>query len=87
MRDNVERSRFEIEEQGHLAFADYRRRGPSLVITHVEAAPPLRGTGAAGRLMQEVADLARREGLKIVPLCGYASAWLKRHRDYGDLVA
>jgi uncharacterized protein len=76
--DNAAQSRFELRENGELAFADYRRRPGQLVIPHVEAAPALRGTGAAGRLMQGVADAAAAEGLEIVPLCGYAAAWMKR---------
>lgn len=79
VRDNVGRSRFELEEQGALAFADYRRQGDRLVIFHVESAPRLRGTGAAGRLMQGVVAAAKAEGLQIVPLCSYAAVWIRRH--------
>jgi predicted GNAT family acetyltransferase len=86
-RDNPARSRFELEVDGQLAFADYRRRGDTLMIPHVEAAPPLRGTGAAGRLMEAVMAAARAEGLKITPLCGYASAWIRRHKQHHDLLA
>jgi predicted GNAT family acetyltransferase len=25
--------------------------------------------------------------VKVAPLCSYAAAWLRRHRDYDDLVA
>lgn len=78
-RHNPAKSRYELEVDGLTAFADYQRSGQTLVIPHVEAAPALRGTGAAGRLMGKVAQTARAEGLKIVPLCGYASAWLRRN--------
>ena len=57
--DNPERSRFELEEQGLVAFADYRLHGDRLSIPHVEAPPAQRGTGAAGRLMTGVLDIAR----------------------------
>ncbi len=86
IHDNVERSRFELDVSGQVVFASYRRQGPRLAIYHVEAPIPLRGTGAAGRLMQGVAEAARREGSKIVPYCGYAAAWLRRHREYHDLL-
>jgi predicted GNAT family acetyltransferase len=36
--------------------------------------------------MAAIAAQARAEGQRIVPLCGYAAAWLRRHREYGDLV-
>ncbi|WP_201831528.1 GNAT family N-acetyltransferase [Microvirga zambiensis] len=86
VRDNAAHRRFELERNGHIAFANYERRGSDLVIRHVEAAIPLRGTGAAGELMKGVAEIARSEGLKITPLCGYAWAWIKRHKEYRDLL-
>ena len=86
IRDNAAHRRFELERNGHIAFANYERRGADLVIRHVEAAIPLRGTGAAGELMKGVAEIARSQGLKITPLCGYAWAWIKRHKEYRDLL-
>jgi len=86
IRDNAAHRRFELERNGHIAFANYERRGSDLVIRHVEAAIPLRGTGAAGELMKGVAEIARSEGLKITPLCGYAWTWIKRHKEYRDLL-
>lgn len=84
--DNAARSQFELDVNGQLAFATYERRGPVLVVKYVEAAPPLRGTGAADKLMRGVAEAARTEGRKIKPLCGYAWAWLRRHKQYRDLL-
>ena len=85
--DNAARSRFELEEQGLVAFADYRRRGDHLVIPHVEAPPALRGTGAAGRLMSGMLEQVRERGLKVVPVCPYAVAFIRRHPEHQDLVA
>lgn len=50
LTDNTALQRFELEESGLIAFANYRRSGQHVVIPHVEAPPALRGTGAAGRL-------------------------------------
>jgi predicted GNAT family acetyltransferase len=85
--DNCEKSRFELEEAGAVVFADYRRDGAVLAIRYVEAPPILRGTGAAGRLMQGVMEIARAEGRKVLPLCGYASAWIRRHPEWHDFRA
>ena len=85
--DNRHRSRFELPVDGHVVFADYRREPGRLVITYVEAPPALRGTGAAGRLMQAVAEAARADGVKVLPVCGYARAWLQRHKEFADLTA
>jgi predicted GNAT family acetyltransferase len=77
--DNQQQSRFELTEQGMTAFATYRRFPDRLVIPHVEAPPALRGKGTANRLMEGVAAIANANGLKLVPLCSYAAAWLRRH--------
>lgn len=85
--DNPTRGRYELEVAGEIVFATYRREGHTVYIPHVEAPPSLRGTGAAGRLMQGIMEKARTEGLKVVPICGYASAWLRRLREFHDLIA
>lgn len=75
------------EGEIRTVFADYAVQGDTRVILHVEADPALRGSGAAGRFMQALADHARAERLKLVPRCSYAAVWLKRHPEYDDLAA
>ena len=85
--DNAEEQRFELVEEGLTAFADYYRRGDVLVIPHVESPVPLRGKGTAGRLMEGVAEHTRARGLKLVPTCGYAAVWFRRHPQWTDVLA
>lgn len=85
--DNTARQQFELVENGMTAFAVYRRQGDAVVIPHVESPPALRGKGTAGRLMQGIADRARAEGFTILPTCGYARAWFRRHPEYADVLA
>lgn len=73
--------RYEMAVEGHTVFANVRQNGSTLYIDYVEAPPALRGKGAASALMQGIADIARAEGLEIVPICGYAAAWLRRHAE------
>ncbi|WP_337189302.1 N-acetyltransferase [Phenylobacterium sp.] len=87
-------ARFEMDEQGLTSYADYRLAGEDageghrrLYIDYVFSPPPLRGSGASGRLMAAVAAEARRRGLSITPICGYAAAWLRRSPEHRDLVA
>ncbi len=86
LRNNTDRQRYEMDEEGLTSWADYRLEGARLYIDHVEAPPPLRGTGASGRLMAALAADARAQGLKITPICGYAAAWLRRSAEFRDLV-
>ena len=91
-RDVAAEQRF---EQGFTApdgsegrvWGDYAIQGDTRVILHVEAEDALRGSGAAGRFMQSLTDHARAEGIKLVPRCGYAVAWHKRHPDSHDVLA
>lgn len=87
VHDNEQRRRFELDVGGLIVFANYRRHGDVIAIDHVEAPMPLRGTGAASRLMEGVATIARREGARLAPYCGYAAAWLRRHKEHRDLLA
>ena len=86
MIDNRDESRFELEEKGFLVWAEYRIRDGAYVIPHVEAEPPLRGSGAAGRLMGEIVEHARAHQLVIVPRCSYARIWFQRHPDAADVL-
>ncbi len=78
--------RYEMDEQGQTSWADYRLSGERLYLDHVESPAALRGTGAAGRLMAALSADVRARGLKITPICGYAAAWLRRSKEFGDLV-
>jgi predicted GNAT family acetyltransferase len=84
--DNKNDRRFELEENGLVAFASYHRTGPHVVIPHVESPPALRGIGTAGRLMQGIVERARAEGLRITPTCSYAHTWFRRHKDAQDVL-
>jgi predicted GNAT family acetyltransferase len=84
--DNAARGRFELTENGALAYASYRRDGDVVTIPYVEAAPMLRGTGAAARLMTQVAERLRAEGLRARPYCSYAVAWFRRNPQYQDVL-
>ena len=87
MIDNQTLHRFEASEKGLLVFCNYRMRDDVLLLTHVEADPALRGTGAAGRLMEAIVAHARAEEFKLTPRCSYAVIWFKRHPQAGDVVA
>jgi hypothetical protein len=85
MIDNEALHRFEAVENDLTVFANYRMHDGRYVLTHVEADPALRGTGAAARLMQGIVDHARARNLKLIPRCSYAVAWFRRHPESRDV--
>ncbi len=87
LRDNAAASQYELDIDGEIVFARYKKADGVLTILWVEAPPALRGTGAAGKLMKLLAQEAVANGWRIVPVCGYAAAWLRRSPDFRSLVA
>ncbi len=83
---NVAEKRYEMPFGHLMVYANVRKDTNVLYIDYVFAPPELRGTGAAGQFMRELMDVVRTENLKVVPICGYAASWLRRHSDYHDLV-
>lgn len=85
---NQTTDRYEMPENGLVVYARTHRKDNVLYIDYVEAPEALRGTGAAGRFMTGLMGIVRDEQLKVIPICGYAASWLRRHsEEYGDLLA
>lgn len=83
---NPDEGRFEQAYGDLIAYANVRRKDDIIYIDYVEAPLPLRGKGAAGAFMHGLMKQLREDSLKVVPICGYAASWLKRHSEYHDLV-
>ncbi|MBC7927318.1 MAG: N-acetyltransferase [Bryobacteraceae bacterium] len=84
---NRQKSRFEYVENGNLAVLDYQERNGQLALTHTGVPDEIAGGGIGGALVKAAFDHARAHGLKVLPLCSFAAAWLARHPDYEDLRA
>lgn len=60
--------------------------GNNLTVYHTEVVPEAEGKGLAKKMLQEMVDYARKNSLKVIPLCPYVHAQFKRHPDeYADL--
>ena len=87
IRDNKAESRFEMDADGELAVAYYKREPGVITFTHTETPFRLQGQGIASRLIRGALDAARAEGLKVVPRCSFVSAFMARHPEFNDLLA
>jgi predicted GNAT family acetyltransferase len=86
LRDNPELSRFEMDDDGILAVANYRLVGNTITFTHTEVPPQARGQGLASRLIAGALEAARVRGLKVVAHCSFVCDYLAKHPEYHDLM-
>ena len=84
---NNDRKAFVIEENGErLAEMELGIRGSDMIVYHTEVSEKLRGKGVANQLLDEMTSYARKNSLKVVPLCRYVLAEFTRHPDqYKDI--
>ena len=86
VRDNKAQSRFELDVEGGVAFANYRRTPSAVIITHTETPRALRGRGIASELVAGALELIRADGLKVIAGCSFVVDYLRKHREYADSV-
>jgi uncharacterized protein len=85
--DNPDRNRFEIHVEGARAgFAEYRLAEDRITFTHTEVDDAYSGQGLGKALATSVLDSARDAGLEVIPLCPFIAGYIKRNREYVDLV-
>ena len=86
VRDNKAQSRFELDVEGGLAFANYRLTPSAVIITHTETPLALRGHGLASELVAGALELIRADGRKVIAGCSFVVDYLRKHEEYADLV-
>lgn len=87
IRNNAALSRYEMDIDGDMAFANYRLVPGTVIITHVETPRALRGRGIGARMVEGALRSIRADGFKVVAGCSFARAYLVEHPEYHDLIA
>jgi predicted GNAT family acetyltransferase len=73
-----------IDGEAELTFT---HRGPGLISAdHTGAPESLRGTGAAGALVDRLIADARTDGFRIIPLCPYVRARYEKNPAWRDVM-
>jgi uncharacterized protein len=86
VRDNKAQSRFELDVDGGIAFANYRLTPDAVIITHTETPRTLRGRGIASMLVEGALKLIRADGRKVIAGCSFVANYLRRHPEHGTMV-
>jgi predicted GNAT family acetyltransferase len=86
--DNTSELRYELWSADTLAgYIRYTRDGDLVTMVHTEVEPAFEGEGLGNALVAGALDEARAQGKRILPLCPFVAAYIRRHPDYADLVA
>ena len=87
IRDNEERKRFEIDlGDGSFAFAQYNLITGKIMFTHTEVPEEHGGKGLGTALIRAGLAAARERGLKVIPICPFFAAYMKKHEEVQDLL-
>jgi predicted GNAT family acetyltransferase len=93
----MEDVKLNVNEKGHGAFLimDGAEQlgemvvsiaGENLTVYHTEVATQAEGKGVAKKMLTAMVEHARKNNLKVIPLCPYVHAQFKRHPgDYADV--
>ncbi|HEX6035143.1 MAG TPA: GNAT family N-acetyltransferase [Anaerolineales bacterium] len=76
---------FEVWIEGQLSKLDYLRDAKNFVITHVGVYPEHRGQGVAAKIVDAALAYAKENSLRVVPMCSYAAAYIRRNPKYMEL--
>jgi uncharacterized protein len=87
LRDNHTLGRYELEVDGHLAVAFYKRADGVITFTHTEVPKELGGRGIGSRLAQGALELARAEGYRVIAKCPFIAGYIAKHPEFAELLA
>lgn len=86
VKDNPAEHRYELDVDGHLAAAYYRREPGVITFVHTEVPQSLSGQGIGSRLMHGALEAVRKQGLRVVAQCPFAAAYVRKHPEFNDLL-
>jgi predicted GNAT family acetyltransferase len=65
----------------------YRTEPGLVVLVHTDVWPAYEGRGLGSVLIEGALADIRARGLKVVPICPFVAAYIRRHPEVADLVA
>jgi hypothetical protein len=84
---DLEKQKFYVIVDGLESHLEYVKSGEVLNLNHTYVPNQLRGKGIAGKLVEAALKHVRENKLKIIPSCSYVAEFVRRHKQYDDLIA
>ena len=85
--NNTKKQRYEANVDGGVAYVDYHLHGKHITFSHTEVPEESERKGVGAALARFAFEDARKQKLEVFPICPYIVSYLKRHREYLDVVA
>ena len=82
----VKKGKFEIEQDGRVAYLEYTIAGNVLGLVHTEVPEELRGRGLASELAKSALQWARENHMKVDVICPSVAGYMEGHKEFSDLV-
>lgn len=76
-----------MEDGERLAVMSYTVAGSRVIIDHTDVDNRLRGKGAGKQLVKSAVEWARRENVKLMPLCPFAKSVFDKTPEYSEVLA
>lgn len=87
VRDNPTKLRYEILRNREVVGEITYRTEPGVkILLHTEVEPAEEGRGVGHRLVSGALDDIRARSLRVVPVCPFVAAYLRRHPEQRDLI-
>jgi len=86
-KDDTKKGSFFIEESGEIvAEMTYVWTGKNIIIDHTEVSEKLEGKGIGKQLVHYAVEYARKNNLKIMPLCPFTKKIIDLTVSYQDVL-
>ena len=87
VRDNPDRNQFEIDlGDSEFAYAKYNLLPGAIRFYHTVVPESHGGQGLGTALIKASLAAARERGLRVIPICPFFRAYLKKHPEEQDIV-
>ncbi|WP_299442493.1 GNAT family N-acetyltransferase [uncultured Aquimarina sp.] len=79
------KNRFELKVESETIFIEYILKNEnSIYLTHTEVPAIMEGKGLGSTIIKKTLDYIKEKRYKMIPLCPFVVAYLKRHPDAAD---
>ena len=87
LKDDVHRQQYEFRIGNYTPKIEYIKSiNGEIYLTHTEVPRELEGRGIGSQLVEKTLQDIERQGLRLVPLCPFVAAYIKKHPEWRRIV-